>query len=140
MGIKGSGILQRCGGRHASTCIPDERSVVNKTRPPSHIRGDSGDIITGADPKLNRSARRYPRGRQGMVFTILTRKSPLLTPPLLTPPDAYASFEARDTELHLTSAVQPLIEWMRGNLNEEVKGLKSLSALDTDDHVTGGRQ
>ena len=64
---------------------------------------------------------------------------PILTPPFLAPPDAYAFFEARAMLLHLTSDIQPLVEYMRGTLKAEAPVISTLSDLDMDDHVIGGR-
>ena len=69
----------------------------------------------------------------------LSLVSPIITPPFLDPPSAYAFAEARVVAFQLTKDVQLLLAWMRGTLKAEDPGVPRISVLDIDRHFTGVR-
>ena len=58
---------------------------------------------------------------------------------MLAPLAAYSSIKARVASSQLTVDVHPLMQWLRGFLQDTPPGLKTLVALDLEDRPTSGR-
>ena len=60
--------------------------------------------------------------------------------PFMVPPTLYAFIQSRVAEYQITANVHPLMQWLRGCLQDTAPVMKMLDFFDLKDRLTSGRR